>query len=232
MGPADEIVEAAFGDAERVRELLRAGADPNAAGTDRSTPLYIAAIQGEASIVRLLLDAGADPNLESRGENEGTPLCAAAASDELEAVRELLARGADPNLAASDDLLPLGWAASHGSIEIATVLLDAGANPNLGDVLFNAVKRGSLAIVRLLLERGAHASEEALALAVDVAGKDVEEDLRSHALGSSEGVITRKPLADGTELLRLEVGEPVIAACERETGHVQIAELLRAALSD
>ncbi len=68
-----------LGDTARVRVLLRAGADPERADSDGTTPLYQAPVNGEAEIARLLLKAGASPDTQSRGIGaEGTPLCAAA----------------------------------------------------------------------------------------------------------------------------------------------------------
>ncbi|WP_245730610.1 hypothetical protein [Micromonospora pallida] len=59
--------------------FLRAGADPNAAGRDGTTPLYLASVQNVPVVVRILLTAGADPNVESGHSDEGTPLTGAAA---------------------------------------------------------------------------------------------------------------------------------------------------------
>jgi len=52
------------GDAERVRELLKKGADPNVRDEYGNTPLHIAARDGRVDVVRLLLERGADPNIQ------------------------------------------------------------------------------------------------------------------------------------------------------------------------
>jgi ankyrin repeat protein len=68
-----------MGETARVKTLLQAGADPERADSEGTTPLYVASVNGEAEIVRLLLAAGASPDTESNGlGSEGTPLCAAA----------------------------------------------------------------------------------------------------------------------------------------------------------
>ena len=55
------------GDAERVRELLAAGADVDALSDNGLTPLHIAVLAGDYNLVRLLIEAGADVNLNVRG---------------------------------------------------------------------------------------------------------------------------------------------------------------------
>lgn len=120
------------GDTARARALLRAGADPEGADGEGTTPLYVASVHGEAAIVRLLLVSGAAPDTESRGIGaEGTPLCAAACWGHTEAVRELLAHGADPDLREDHGtgLSPLDWANHGPHPETAALLTSAGATP-------------------------------------------------------------------------------------------------------
>ncbi|MFC8845442.1 MULTISPECIES: ankyrin repeat domain-containing protein [unclassified Micromonospora] len=110
---AKRLVEALLrGDAAIVGALLRAGAAPDAADREGTTPLYQASVQGATDLVRLLLAAGAAPDLESGHGQEGTPLCAAAAWGHTAVVRELLAHGADPNLREDGGTghSPLDWA--------------------------------------------------------------------------------------------------------------------------
>ena len=60
-----ELIAAGYGGkTERVQELLRKCADPNARGAGEGTPLIAAAIKGHEEIVRLLLVAGADVNVK------------------------------------------------------------------------------------------------------------------------------------------------------------------------
>ncbi|MGW2282774.1 ankyrin repeat domain-containing protein [Streptomyces sp. NPDC001770] len=100
-------------DTARIHTLLRAGADPQAADTDGTTPLYTAAVQGDPEAAVILLRAGADPDTESGGlGSEGTPLCAAACWGHADVVRVLLAAGADPRLREDHGTgsTPLAWA--------------------------------------------------------------------------------------------------------------------------
>ncbi|MCY0945497.1 ankyrin repeat domain-containing protein [Streptomyces antarcticus] len=120
-------------DAAVVRALLRAGADPDRADCEGTTPLYEASVRGRSEIARLLLAAGASPNAESSGLGaEGTPLCAAACWGHTETVRELLAHAADPNLHEDHGTgwSPLQWAVRGPHPETAGLLLAAGATPS------------------------------------------------------------------------------------------------------
>lgn len=120
---------AAFGTAAEVAALLRAGAHPEAADAEGTTPLYAAAVQGSADTLRLLLEAGAAPDRESGYGAEGTPLCAAACWGHEEAVRELLTHGADPNLAEDGGAgrTPLDWAGAGPYPGTVDLLRAAGA---------------------------------------------------------------------------------------------------------
>lgn len=185
--------------------MLRAGASPNAANAEGTTPLYAGAQNEAIEMVRGLLEAGADPNVESKDESEGLPLCGAACWGSLETVVELLKHGADPNLRedGGTGATPLSWAATNGHADVARVLRDA---------------RG-----RTPLE----AAEER-------AGKDVESELR-HRLESKAGegdeiVVRREPRGAGTELIEVMAYEPDGGGWgfELETGHAEIVALLRA----
>ena len=63
---------ARLGQADRLRELLANGADPDGKSNDGDTALTIASCANQTEIVRLLLANGADPN--SQGKNERTVL--------------------------------------------------------------------------------------------------------------------------------------------------------------
>ncbi|MFE9847247.1 ankyrin repeat domain-containing protein [Streptomyces sp. NPDC005576] len=121
------------GNTASVRTLLRAGADPEAADADGTTPLYTASVQGDADLAKILLRAGARPDTESGGcGSEGTPLCAAASWGSTEVVRVLLAAGADPNLREDHGTgrTPLEWAGANPWPDTAALLESAGARPS------------------------------------------------------------------------------------------------------
>jgi hypothetical protein len=57
------------GNAEGIRELLDAGADPNFRDSDGRTALHISACEGHAEVVDLLLDRGAEAVVEDQWGN-------------------------------------------------------------------------------------------------------------------------------------------------------------------
>ena len=66
MDQTDLHIAAYEGDAERVKELLKKGADPNTKDIDGRTPLHIAASWGHDDVVKLLLVRGADPTVKDK----------------------------------------------------------------------------------------------------------------------------------------------------------------------
>jgi len=241
---AELLVDASCeGDSPRVAALLSEGALPNAANPTGTTAIYAAALQGDPAIVRMLLEAGANPNIESNGEREGTPLCAAACWGYDDVVKELLAHGADPGQREGRGLgySPLHWASRNGHQEAVRLILEAGADPN-ADVggenpLRSAAWRGSLAVVALLLDHGADTGvrgedgRTALQVADGWAGEDVEDQLRrwAAAVDGEDVRCRRESRPDGTELIVIEVrsSDGRGRDFEQETGHRQIAALLR-----
>jgi ankyrin repeat protein len=89
---------ARLGDADMVGTLLDAGADPNAATTNGTTPLMFAAAAGNVEALRRLLDAKADVAAKEKAMGQ-TALMFAAANGRTEAARILVARGADVSAA-------------------------------------------------------------------------------------------------------------------------------------
>ena len=54
------------GNAEGIRELLDAGADPNFRDSDGRTAMHISACEGHAEVVEILLDRGAEAVVEDQ----------------------------------------------------------------------------------------------------------------------------------------------------------------------
>ncbi|AIE83394.1 Ankyrin [Fimbriimonas ginsengisoli Gsoil 348] len=160
-------------DVDAVRELLRAGADPNGTELLRAkisladgveggklypgnTTLIIATAQGAFAIVRLLLQCGA--HINGVGLNGEIPLNAAIYRGDRKLVRYLLDRGADIRHADAGGNQPLSGAAAGSDPSMIALLLDRGApiNGTSGDTpLAMAAWQGKPSVVRLLLSRGA-----------------------------------------------------------------------------
>jgi beta-lactamase regulating signal transducer with metallopeptidase domain len=137
------LIEAAKqDDAEAVRVLLDAGADPDAAVDGDGTALIVASRIGSMALVELLLARGADVNRSSPGD--GNPLIAAAAEGRLAIARRLIAAGADVNAVVPEDETPLINAAREGHLRIVELLIERGADVNRVVVTEAGEKRSAL----------------------------------------------------------------------------------------
>jgi ankyrin repeat protein len=128
------LADAAFVcDLIKARELLGAGADPDARDEDGRTPLSSAVLGGSVGLVGLLLESGADVNAR---DNRGFTALHYAAEEQLpEMVRLLLAKGANPNARDGDGTTPLGRAvfSEREPRDVIPALVKAGANPDLAN---------------------------------------------------------------------------------------------------
>ena len=124
--PEAPVADAAQrGDSEAVRQLLRQGADVNAAQGDGMTALHWVAEGGDQELAETLLFAGA--SLEARTRNGNyTPLHLAARAAQGPMVVALLDAGADPNAMTSLGSGALHFAAGASSPVAVEALLAAG----------------------------------------------------------------------------------------------------------
>lgn len=150
---------AVSGDAERVRTLVKDGADPNAHGDRGVTPLEWALLRKDRRGMEALLDAGADP--ARPGVGGATALHMAAMADDPSFLRLLLDRGADPNAPHGvTQAPPLAAALMNPKDDAFELLLAHHADPNRADRLGNtplhvAAKVHKTRCVLRLLEAGA-----------------------------------------------------------------------------
>jgi ankyrin repeat protein len=139
----DEAAKVAFfqGNADIVRELVKAGADQKTFMTCRSyyrdtTLLIEAAGKGDHEMVKSLLEFGAEVNYRGHAENSSGPPF-------------------------SESYSALDEAVEGGHVEVVKLLLESGADlENLSGLLDVTVATGRQDIMMLLLERRTPAGEE------------------------------------------------------------------------
>lgn len=128
---------------------------------DNKSQLMRAVLGGSLILVQILVAGGAMVDLEnSRGS---TALMYAAQQGQLAISRFLLEKGANVNKKQKDGYSPLMIAARFGKLEVVELLLDdpeveIDATTNIGNwtALLLAVRCNHLAIVQLLLKKGAN----------------------------------------------------------------------------
>jgi uncharacterized protein len=138
--------------------LLALGADPNATGTEGTTPLADAALKGDLEGVRVLLASGARTNVISRAGTQ--PIHDAALGDNAEVIRELAMRGADLNARTRDEVqTPLHIAAAMGKTKAVEALVALGADLTIKDAKgrtpLDAAERAGLTDAAAFLRRAA-----------------------------------------------------------------------------
>lgn len=128
------VADAAMrGDTAQVRQLLRDGADVNAAQGDGMTALHWAARHGDVSLTRMLLYAGARVDAVTRNGNY-TPLHLASRNGRAPVVKVLIETGANVNAPTSaGGSTPLHLAAGNGDTETILALLEGGAKVDARD---------------------------------------------------------------------------------------------------
>ena len=151
-----------------VKLLLHHGASPGTSvqpeppdgrrWTDERWPLLAATLLGRKAIVELLLSHGASPEPEQSGAHQKTPLDSAVRAGNLEMVRLLLRSGAKANTPHG----ALFAATEMDNVSVARVLIEHGAqietrNEDRLTPLMFAARKNRLAMVRMLLQKGASA---------------------------------------------------------------------------
>ena len=146
------------GHAEKVKSLIRAGAEVNAKDNRGKTPLHDAAISGHAEKVKSLIRAGAEVTVKNN--NGETPLHYAAGSNNVAVVQALIGAGAEVTVKNNNGETPLHGAARSSNVAVAQALIEAGAEVNAKDTngltpLHYAARSGRIEVAQALIGAGA-----------------------------------------------------------------------------
>lgn len=135
-------------DADTVKLLLDAGADPSKGDAKGFTPLHYASSANVVEIMELLVKSGAD--IEGKTSNGITPVMEAARLGNVASVKFLADKGA--SLIKADKrgrtVLMSAGRAPRNSLELVKYIIEAGANPNDTDsdgknVMLHAIDSGN-----------------------------------------------------------------------------------------
>lgn len=147
-----------MGDIDRVKELIKRGADVN---ERNGAPLEYASERGHVEVVRFLLGKGANP--DGKVVQYRTPLIEASSEGHYKIVKMLISAGADVNAHIPDRLgggSALNFAVLNGHHRIATLLLESGADPNIssafgGRPLNLIAHTNKVLMAKILVDHGA-----------------------------------------------------------------------------
>ena len=166
---------------DRIKELLEAGADPNATYWYQITALHFIVSMENMEATKLLADSGADINAkDSAGQSV---LHWACENENLNCIKLLLDLGADICASNEHKDTPLHYAARNSFSQAGAVLLllEAGADVNALNAagqtaLHYAAKKGNIFCMQVLLDHGGDPNIR------DIYGKTADNILRDKNL--------------------------------------------------
>lgn len=135
----------AAGDVHRAQQAIDNGANVNATGSLKRTPLFAAAFCDRPAVAMLLIDKGSQVN--AKDANGMSPLHAAVVIGGADTARVLIEKGADMNIRDPSGRTPLHVAAATDQMALVELLLERGADPVARD-------KGGLTATALASENG------------------------------------------------------------------------------
>lgn len=157
-------------DIKRLKQILDAGIDVDAANQDNQSPLMVAAYLGNIDVLKLLLKSGASINLTD--ETGRSPLIYAISGGKIKSVSELLYQGANVNQTDAKGNSPLHYAAKLNNHSIVSLLLSNGADSEIAN------KKGRTA----LMIAGRNEQQENIRAILVHLGTDEDETFYDHTL--------------------------------------------------
>ena len=146
---------------ERVKLLIKMGADVNIGGMSEHTPLEMAAWNYDIEMAKLLIKEGANVNLFNGGHT-AAPIHHASSKNNIELVKFLIKEGADAKIVTEVGVDAIQFAVWENNIEIIKLLISEGVDvktvDNFGrNPVFEAVNddRDRIELVRFLIKEGA-----------------------------------------------------------------------------
>lgn len=149
--PGDEMRRAASeGNVARVKQLLEAGTDVNAANRYGGTALAFACDRGQVEVVKLLLQHGANPNAQDTFYN-ATPITWAAMKGHVEISRLLLDKAGQGD----EQVLMMGVGGGHPALVKMVIERGKVGAEALTGALAAATQEGNTEIAGMLKAAGA-----------------------------------------------------------------------------
>jgi len=148
-----------LGDIDKLKMLIKNGADINHPDFAGRSPLHVAATQGKEAVLKFIIEQGA--NIHARDHSNDTPLLSAVKSGQEKCVKILYECGGSLGLNDSNLADLLIQQATTGDLSRLKCLILSGADVNLmsksnGNTALHAAIEGShVEICKLLIENGA-----------------------------------------------------------------------------
>uniref|UniRef100_A0A672R8I2 E3 ubiquitin-protein ligase MIB2 n=1 Tax=Sinocyclocheilus grahami TaxID=75366 RepID=A0A672R8I2_SINGR len=151
--PGRLVIEAAHGNAVKVRELVQKYPEKVDVKNQGKTALQVAAHQGHVEVVKVLLQANS--SIEAKDEDGDAALHYTAFGNQAEIARLLLSKGASVNLLNNSMCTALHIAVNKGFTDVVRVLTEHSADINLQDSygdtpLHDAIAKDFRSIIEIL----------------------------------------------------------------------------------